>query len=60
NHENYHTCFNDKGFHNHATHHILAIYGLGASPEINEDAYHTAHNYLKPAFKSPEPITDSE
>jgi Questin oxidase-like len=37
---------------------MLAIYGLGASPEIIEDAYRTTHDYLKPAFKSPEPITD--
>lgn len=41
----------------HATHHMLAIYGLGASPEIIKDAY-SRHNYLKPAFDSPEPITD--
>ena len=36
---------------------MLAIYGLGASPEIIKDAY-SRHNYLKPAFDSPEPITD--
>jgi Questin oxidase-like len=41
----------------HATHHVLAIYGLGASPEIIEEAYRR-HTYLKPAFDSPEPITD--
>ncbi|KAH9965709.1 hypothetical protein BJV74DRAFT_785799 [Russula compacta] len=56
NRENYHIFFNDKGYHNHATHHMLAIYGLGASPEIIEDAYKT-HDYLKPTFDSPEPIT---
>jgi hypothetical protein len=36
---------------------MLAIYALGASPQIIEDAYKT-HDYLKPAFDSPEPITD--
>jgi hypothetical protein len=36
---------------------MLAIYGLGASPQIIEDAYKT-HDYLKPSFDSPEPITD--
>lgn len=36
---------------------MLAIYGLGASPEIIEDAYKT-HDYLKPAYDSPEPITE--
>ena len=45
----------------HTTHHVLAIYGLGASPEIIEEAYSrdlSRHEYLKPAFDSPEPITD--
>ena len=41
----------------HVTHHVLAIYGLGASPQIIEDAYET-HDYLKPAFESPDPITE--
>jgi len=36
---------------------MLAIYGLGASPDIIADAY-KRHDYLKPAFDSPEPITD--
>jgi hypothetical protein len=36
---------------------MLAIYGLGASPEIIVDAYET-HDYLLPAVDSPEPITD--
>ncbi|KAI0300670.1 hypothetical protein B0F90DRAFT_1566309, partial [Multifurca ochricompacta] len=57
NRETYHIFFNDRGFHNHVTHHVFAIYALGASPEIIKDAYGT-HDYLKPAFKSPEPITD--
>src|SRR5258708_3517490 len=73
NHRTYHIFFNDKGFHkyvhlphlrqktaesrSHVTHHVLAIYGLGASPQIIEDAYET-HDYLKPAFESPDPITE--
>jgi hypothetical protein len=36
---------------------MLAIYGLGASPEIIEDAY-GRHDYQKPAFDSPEAVTD--
>lgn len=36
---------------------MIAIYGLGASPDIIADAYKT-HDYLLPAFDSPEPITD--
>jgi hypothetical protein len=37
---------------------VLAIYALGASPEIIEEAY-SRHEYLKPAFDSPEPVTDN-
>ncbi|OGM39343.1 hypothetical protein ABOM_012045 [Aspergillus bombycis] len=33
NHERYHPFFNDKGFHNHITHYMLASYALGAEPE---------------------------
>jgi hypothetical protein len=44
--------------HSHATHHVLAIYTLGASPEIIEDAYKTAHDHLLPAIVPPDPITE--
>ncbi|KAH9036506.1 hypothetical protein EDB85DRAFT_1940391 [Lactarius pseudohatsudake] len=57
NRQNHHIFFNDRGFHNHVTHHVLAIYSLGASPEIIENAYGT-HDYLKPAFESPDFITE--
>jgi hypothetical protein len=33
NHDRYHPFFNDKGFHNHITHYMLAAYALGAEPE---------------------------
>ncbi|KAG0013250.1 hypothetical protein BGZ81_001152 [Podila clonocystis] len=33
NHYKHHCFFNEKGFHNHLTHAILASYSLGASPE---------------------------
>ncbi|KAF8259247.1 hypothetical protein EI94DRAFT_1616695 [Lactarius quietus] len=59
NYQTHHNFFNDKGFHNHATHHALAIYSLGASPEITEDAYKTAHDYLLPAIQSPGLITEN-
>ena len=45
--------------HSHATHHVFAIYTLGASPEIIEDAYRTAHDYLLPAIVPPDPITEN-
>ncbi|GAA5820629.1 hypothetical protein JCM10212_005714 [Sporobolomyces blumeae] len=37
NHINSHTFFNDKGFHNHCAHHLLAAYSLGASPSLLEE-----------------------
>ncbi|KWU42821.1 hypothetical protein RHOSPDRAFT_20535, partial [Rhodotorula sp. JG-1b] len=32
-----HTFFNDKGFHNHCSHHLLAAYSLGAPPALLQD-----------------------
>lgn len=42
----------------HSTHHLFAIYALGAPPELIKEAYQTHKDYLKPAFESPVPITD--
>ena len=44
-------------FHSHLTHHLIAIYGLGASAPLIEAANET-HMYQKPAFASPGPITE--
>ncbi|KAI0157367.1 HypA protein [Xylariaceae sp. FL1272] len=38
-HEKHHCFFNDHGFHDHISHHLLAIYGLGASVEDIQKAY---------------------
>jgi hypothetical protein len=72
NYQTHHNFFNELGYHkyvhlshprhrglkscSHATHHVLALYTLGASPEIIKDAYKTAHDYLLPAIKIPGPI----
>lgn len=32
NHDRYHPFFNDRGFHNHITHYLLASLSLGATP----------------------------
>ncbi|KIK64837.1 hypothetical protein GYMLUDRAFT_56797 [Collybiopsis luxurians FD-317 M1] len=32
--QRYHALFNQAGFHNHLSHHILAAYDLGASPGL--------------------------
>ena len=36
----------------------MTLYALGASLEIIEDSYKTAHSYLLPAIKHPNPITE--
>ncbi|CDO68531.1 hypothetical protein BN946_scf184998.g28 [Trametes cinnabarina] len=58
NHVKWHVFFNDKGFHNHASHHVLAVYDLGASAENIEAVYKTHTSYQRPALDSPEPITN--
>ncbi|KAF4965329.1 hypothetical protein F66182_18027, partial [Fusarium sp. NRRL 66182] len=39
NHDRYHPFFNDKGFHNHITHYMLAAYALGAEQEQLQRAW---------------------
>ncbi|KAI0739605.1 hypothetical protein C8Q80DRAFT_1222014 [Daedaleopsis nitida] len=58
NHVKWHAFFNDRGFHNHASHHLLAIYALGAGGPLIEEAYQTHVVYMRPAFKSPEPVNE--
>ena len=43
----------------HATHHLFAIYALGADEALLKAAYATHTVYLKPAFDSPNEITES-
>ncbi|KAI0776927.1 hypothetical protein BD413DRAFT_523845 [Trametes elegans] len=55
-HIRFHAFFNDRGFHNHASHHLVAIYALGAPGPLIEAAYATHTSYLLPSFESPQPI----
>ncbi|TBU44557.1 hypothetical protein BD309DRAFT_862019 [Dichomitus squalens] len=55
-HVKWHAFFNDFGFHNHASHHLVAIYALGANSTLIEAAYQTHVVYMRPAFESPEPV----
>ncbi|KAG1764460.1 hypothetical protein EDD22DRAFT_951709 [Suillus occidentalis] len=57
NHSRWHIFFNYKGFHNHAAHHLLAIWAMGASAKIIFSAYETHCEYQRPAFDSPSRIT---
>lgn len=43
----------------HASHHLLAIYAMGASSETLRAAYHTHVVYQRAAFASPEVIDKS-
>ncbi|KAI0324192.1 hypothetical protein GY45DRAFT_1331792 [Cubamyces sp. BRFM 1775] len=58
NHVKWHAYFNDLGFHNHASHHLVAVYALGAGGPLIEAAYQTHVAYMRPAFESPEPIDE--
>ncbi|QRV93547.1 hypothetical protein RhiJN_21565 [Ceratobasidium sp. AG-Ba] len=57
NHQRHHVFFNEKGFHNHLTHHLFAAYGIGAPPHVLQAAYDEHASYQRPAYKSPEKIT---
>ncbi|KAF4565478.1 hypothetical protein EYR40_002447 [Pleurotus pulmonarius] len=55
NHDKWHVYFNEEGFHNHASHHVLATWALGANAQLIQAAYES--NEQQEAFKSPEPVT---
>ncbi|CCM00192.1 uncharacterized protein FIBRA_02220 [Fibroporia radiculosa] len=58
NHRRWHIFFNNLGFHNHMSHHLLAIYQLGASGPLLEAAYQSHVSSMRPAFESPGSITE--
>jgi len=49
--ENHHVFFNNDGFHNHISHHILSLYGTGASVESIEKGYKDNSSYQRPVVK---------
>ncbi|CAE6455482.1 unnamed protein product [Rhizoctonia solani] len=57
NHKRFHVFFNDRGFHNHLSHHLLAAYGIGAPAPVLQKAFDDHASYQRPAYQSPEPIT---
>lgn len=59
-----HLCFNrhpslTQLISSHATHHLYAIYTLGAPGDVLRAALESHAVYQRPAFASPEEITDS-
>ncbi|KAF9486957.1 hypothetical protein BDN71DRAFT_1405413 [Pleurotus eryngii] len=59
NYKKWHVYIDDYGRHNHATHHMLALWSLGADENVIKAAYKSNCSYQKPAFKSPGPIDES-
>ncbi|GAA5955384.1 hypothetical protein JCM10213_002868 [Rhodosporidiobolus nylandii] len=57
NHIRSHTFFNDKGFHNHCAHHLLAAYSMGGTPQLLEDILKLHH---ETAFKPMPPMVPVE
>ncbi|KAK4054953.1 hypothetical protein OIO90_003294 [Microbotryomycetes sp. JL221] len=60
NHTNRHTFFNDDGFHNHAAHHLLASYSLGASPSLLKEIYQLHTKTQSKPMVPLQPITITE
>jgi len=54
--EKHHVYFNHDGFHNHIPHHVLALYGTGASPEALQAAYDSNQSYQRPAIPTHAPV----
>ncbi|KAK0234931.1 hypothetical protein EDD85DRAFT_841103 [Armillaria nabsnona] len=57
NHEKWHVFFNNIRFHNHITHHVLAIWALGANKKTIEAVYQEYVPMQRPAIKSPNNIS---
>lgn len=54
--EKHHVYFNDVGYHNHISHHILTLYGTGARPEHLQKAYEINASYQRPTMKLHEKV----
>tara|TARA_R110002060_G_scaffold15316_3_gene21359 strand:- start:719 stop:1090 length:372 start_codon:yes stop_codon:yes gene_type:complete len=46
--QQHHIFFNDEGFHNHIVHHLLSLYGIGASGSVIEKHYRNNACYQRP------------
>jgi len=55
---NFSIFFNDKGYHNHCVHHLLAAYAFGASSERLNRIYEKYANYLRPRLPPKVTITE--
>jgi hypothetical protein len=56
--QKYHIFSGNEGFHNHIVHHILTLYGLGASAEIIEQRYKENTKSKRPRLSSERAVED--
>ncbi|KAJ6454209.1 hypothetical protein C8R45DRAFT_1038361 [Mycena sanguinolenta] len=54
----HHCFFNDRGFHNHLPHHLVAAYDMGASPALMRLIYEDLAPTLLPINRQGEDITE--
>ncbi|KAF7346761.1 hypothetical protein MSAN_01814600 [Mycena sanguinolenta] len=54
----HHCFFNDRGFHNHLPHHLVAAYDMGASPALMRLIYEDSAPILLPIDRQGEDITE--
>ncbi|KAJ6582701.1 hypothetical protein DFH09DRAFT_912196 [Mycena vulgaris] len=55
----HHTFFNDRGFHNHLSHHLVAAYDMGASPGLLKLIYEEEEPMQRPLNRQGEDITET-
>ncbi|KAJ8120579.1 hypothetical protein O1611_g10332 [Lasiodiplodia mahajangana] len=49
--EKHHCFFNKEGYHNHISHHLLSLYGIGASPADIQQGYDDNANYQRTPYE---------
>ncbi|KAF9263179.1 hypothetical protein L218DRAFT_902653 [Marasmius fiardii PR-910] len=57
NHQKWHVFYDDFGRHNHITHHVLAVWAMGAHKDTIQMGYEKNEQMMRPRGTSPEPIT---
>ncbi|KAF8994981.1 hypothetical protein BDQ17DRAFT_1412346 [Cyathus striatus] len=51
--KNWHVYFNNRGFHNHTAHIVLALWSMGAHESVIKAAFDLSASIQRPAFTSP-------
>lgn len=56
--EKHHVFFNHDGYHNHISHHILSLYGTGASADVMKKGYAENVSYQRLMLKTHEKVIE--